>query len=364
MNLINVDSNDAVHLAMDKVHRSDFLCLTADPSEAGGSTEPDVSSFVVSDKDVVAETLRLSNLAPGMSILEIGTGSGYSTALTYELVRPTGRVHSIEYDSQLATTASEKLNQRYADPQHLTIRTGDAFGSIDLPDHSVDRVIVTVATPAIGPDWLRVLKPDGQIICPLDLANHHKLVRLRRINSVTLKSSECIDCRFVPVSGIMENSRSINAMSKGTYFYSHSSPPESLLMQIKASGWRVAASMEPLSPTEYRAFRFYCNLVDPSVFGLLVEERFEPKRNSEGTSPGFRLELVGHDDAGIMLMRRNGSVLVVGNGDNLASTLQAYYAQWRDLGSPYQTDVAVVASLDATAHWTFNVEPSFPKDRP
>ena len=106
--------------------------------------------------------LHLLDVIDSSSVLEIGTGTGYNTAL---LCHRLGADHvaSIELHPSLAADAADRLRSLAYEP---TLQVGD--GACGLPDHApYDKIIATCAVPAIPPAWIDQLSPGGRIVTDL-----------------------------------------------------------------------------------------------------------------------------------------------------------------------------------------------------
>ncbi|MGO4388736.1 protein-L-isoaspartate O-methyltransferase [Microvirga sp. 2YAF29] len=96
---------------------------------------------------------------PGESVVHVGAGTGYYTAMLARLVEPGGHVEAFEYEPDLAAEASRNL-QSYS---NVTVHAGSAFGR-KLPE--ADVIYVNAGVIAPDAEWLRALKPNGRLIFP------------------------------------------------------------------------------------------------------------------------------------------------------------------------------------------------------
>lgn len=99
------------------------------------------------------------NPQPGQTVVHVGAGLGYYTAIVALLVEPGGHVEAFEYEADLAAQASKNLR----DYAHVTVHAASAFGRV-LP--SADIVYVNAGVVAPDVEWLRALKPGGRLIFP------------------------------------------------------------------------------------------------------------------------------------------------------------------------------------------------------
>jgi len=104
---------------------------------------------------------RHAEIHPGMDVLDVGTGSGYGTALLCHRVG-VQRVTSIDVDPYLVAAAAERLD---AVGHHPRIEAVDA--TTEVPG-SFDRIVATVAMPTVPPSWIKALRPGGRISTVLD----------------------------------------------------------------------------------------------------------------------------------------------------------------------------------------------------
>jgi protein-L-isoaspartate(D-aspartate) O-methyltransferase len=134
------------------------------------------------------------NLRPEDRVLEIGTGSGYQTALLAYLA---AEVVSIERHAPLADKARKTLvDLGY---ENVTVVCGD--GTLGYPAKApYDAILVTAAAPEVPPLLIEQLAPDGRLVCPTGSRDLQKLARI--VNSPDgHQRTESIPCVFVPLVG-------------------------------------------------------------------------------------------------------------------------------------------------------------------
>jgi len=140
---------------------------------------------------LMTEALQLTGKE---KVLEIGTGSGYQTAVLAEL---SGNVFSVEKIRSLATRAREILDAlRY---YNVAIHVGD--GTLGWNEHApFDAVLVTAGSPTLPQPLIDQLALGGRLVIPLGDEQGQVLRRVRRTGS-GLEEEELGDCRFVKLVG-------------------------------------------------------------------------------------------------------------------------------------------------------------------
>lgn len=123
---------------------------------------------------LMTDCLRLTGVE---TVLEVGTGSGYQTAILCELAR---QVFSLERDPYLADLASDRLLRKgYA---NMEVYVGD--GSQGLPDMApYDAIVVTAAAPAIPGPLRGQLVEGGRLVLPVGNRNSQVLQLITRTAS-------------------------------------------------------------------------------------------------------------------------------------------------------------------------------------
>jgi protein-L-isoaspartate(D-aspartate) O-methyltransferase len=148
----------------------------------------------ISQPYIVALMLELLEPAPDQTVLEIGTGSGYQTALLAELVR---HVYSIERHTSLAHAAQNTLRRLgYA---NVTLEVGD--GSAGLPAHApYDGIVVAAAAPNLPRSLFDQLKDGGRLVIPIGLPDSQQLWLVKKLEGQPVVFEQT-GCRFVPLVG-------------------------------------------------------------------------------------------------------------------------------------------------------------------
>jgi len=115
----------------------------------------------ISQPYIVALMTDLLGLEPQHHVLEIGTGSGYQTAVLAQLV---SRVYSVELIPELGTAAADRLRQLNYD--NIEFRIGNGYDG--WPEHApYDAIIVTAAATHIPEDLIDQLRPGGKLAIPV-----------------------------------------------------------------------------------------------------------------------------------------------------------------------------------------------------
>lgn len=149
----------------------------------------------ISAPATVAQQTQLLDLQPGMKVLEIGTGSGYQTAILCEMG---ARVFTIERQNGLFVKTKKLLGQLgYTAKCFL----GDGFRGITEVDYGpYDRVLVTCGAPYIPSDVMAQLKTGGLMVIPIG-QDSQKMYRIYKEGDTHDQwRQECFgDAKFVPM---------------------------------------------------------------------------------------------------------------------------------------------------------------------
>jgi protein-L-isoaspartate(D-aspartate) O-methyltransferase len=149
----------------------------------------------ISQPWVQARSLELAKLTGRERVLEVGTGSGYQTAL---LALCAEQVFSVERIPALARTARATLEQ--AGARNLSIMVGD--GTLGWrPYAPYDVILVAAASPEIPGPLIEQLATGGRLILPLGDRENQSLTLVRKGPDGSVESRTLSDVRFVPLIG-------------------------------------------------------------------------------------------------------------------------------------------------------------------
>ncbi|MGV3484798.1 MAG: protein-L-isoaspartate(D-aspartate) O-methyltransferase [Planctomycetaceae bacterium] len=188
--------DEAVLKAMRDVPREDFVSEELREFAYRNAPLPIEAGQTISQPLVVAEMAEALELDPDDRVLEIGTGSGYAAAILSRIAR---QVFSVERHSQLAQTATERL-QRLG-YHNISIQCGD--GTLGWPEHApFDAIVVAAGSPGIPPALLDQLSIGGRLVIPVgETKEAQHLIRVLRRANDQFEYEEMGAVRFVPLIG-------------------------------------------------------------------------------------------------------------------------------------------------------------------
>ena len=146
----------------------------------------------ISQPYIVAFMTQALDVAPGHRVLEVGTGSGYQTAVLGALAKD---VYSIEIVPPLAARARETLSG--LGYRNIQVRTGNGY--LGWPEHApYDRIMVTAAPEEVPPALLHQLKIGGLMAIPVGTVTQE--LRILRRTTTGTETLATLPVRFVPMT--------------------------------------------------------------------------------------------------------------------------------------------------------------------
>ncbi len=149
----------------------------------------------ISQPSLVLDMSYLLDLNKNSKVLEIGTGSGYQTAILAEFAK---QVFTVERIGELAQKARERLEK--LGYQNIHYRVGD--GSLGWPENApYDRIIVTAAAVKVPKELLEQLRSGGKMIIPVGPFEEQDLKLIIKDETGLLASQSLAGVRFVELKG-------------------------------------------------------------------------------------------------------------------------------------------------------------------
>lgn len=196
--------NDRVLAGMEKVPRHVFLDPAFLEFAYQDKAFPIACDQTISQPFTVAFQTQLLDPQPGERVLEIGTGSGYQSAVLMEMGV---RLFSIERHKDLFMETSKRLEAIWMHSVSTTTNSkifrvrlsfGDGFKG--LPAYApFDKVIVTCGAPEIPKALVEQLRPGGLMVIPLGAGSIQTMTTVLKKTNGELEIIPFSDCRFVPM---------------------------------------------------------------------------------------------------------------------------------------------------------------------
>ena len=184
--------------AMASIPRHRFVPENLRPAAYEDRPLPIGENQTISQPYIVALMSELLELKPTDKVLEIGTGSGYQTAVLAHLAE---EVSSIEILPGLAERASKTLAA--LELRNIGFKIGDGFHGWE-ERAPFDAILITAAAPKIPEPLVRQLRDGGRLVMPLgDPGRTQRLVRARK-SADRLAVEDFSAVLFVPLRGAIE----------------------------------------------------------------------------------------------------------------------------------------------------------------
>lgn len=159
------------------------------------------ASLPIGEKQTISQPYMVAAMTEALEltgkerVLEIGTGSGYQTAVLAMLAK---RVYSIERISVFVGRARKVLDHLHL--SNVNIKLGD--GTIGWTEQApFDAILVAAGAPDIPEGYLQQLEIGGKLVLPVGDRSEQILVRVTRQDVDSFKREQLMGCRFVPLIG-------------------------------------------------------------------------------------------------------------------------------------------------------------------
>jgi protein-L-isoaspartate(D-aspartate) O-methyltransferase len=192
---------------MGEIRREEFVPQAYQSQAYADCPLPIGMGQTISQPYIVALMTQELRLNPDCEVLEIGTGSGYQTAVLSRLVK---KVYTIERFGQLSESAQAVLGRLGIDNVEFYVGDGSCGWPRQKWDEKLermvewqpqfDRIMITAAVPRIPQPLLEQLKEGGLIIAPIGLSGVQELIAAEKKGGRITKRFIC-DVRFVRLIG-------------------------------------------------------------------------------------------------------------------------------------------------------------------
>jgi protein-L-isoaspartate(D-aspartate) O-methyltransferase len=187
-----------VERAMRSIPREKFLPERMAGDAYVDSPLPIGQGQTISAPHMVAIMQEELELRPGLKVLEIGAGSGYHAAVTAELIRPDGRVFTIERVPELAEMARRNIEASgYSDSVEVIL--GDGSKGL-IKEAPFDRIFVAAGAPEVPKPLTDQLAEDGVMLIPVGSRYLQDLIKVRKKKGKLVEERKG-GCIFVPLIG-------------------------------------------------------------------------------------------------------------------------------------------------------------------
>jgi len=178
---------------LDEIHREDFVPTEYKSMAFSDFEIPLGNGELMLPPRVEARFLQILNIQPHETVLEIGTGSGYVTALLAQLAL---RVFSVDIDQSVSTEAGCKLASH--DISNVTLEIGDGANGWD--NHApYDAILLTGSTPMLSEEFEQSLNVNGRLLAVVGDAPSMEVLLVTRLSEAEFKRETLFETVIPPL---------------------------------------------------------------------------------------------------------------------------------------------------------------------
>lgn len=185
-------TSESLEKAFSEVDRADFVPEDYKIEAYEDYALPISSGQTISQPSTVAFMLELLGAEEGESVLEIGSGSGYTTALLSNMVGSEGNVLGLEVVPELAEIG--RTNLRKYDSDNAEIELSDPRWS-QIEHQIYDRILVNAASSELPNELVEKLRDGGTLVIPIG----ESLFKITKVNEQETEEEEFPGFAFVPL---------------------------------------------------------------------------------------------------------------------------------------------------------------------
>ena len=155
------------------------------------------SNQTISQPSTVVAMTEALDIKEGQNILEIGTGSGWQSAILAKLVGEKGMIYTVEIINDLVEMAKKNLEK--LNIKNVKVVKGD--GSLGLKKYApYDRIVVTAGSPEVPDTLLNQMKKDGLMVIPVGNIYLQQMYVVRKVGN-KIEKKPIGNFMFVPLRG-------------------------------------------------------------------------------------------------------------------------------------------------------------------
>lgn len=310
--LLDFDADPAAHLA---TVYSDTVMRHVD---AGGMPLPSTNS----KPGYILWLLHMLGLQPGQRVLEIGSGSGWLTAIMAQIVGPEGHVTGIEIIPELAARSQADLAALGL--ENVTILAGDGTAGA-AEGLSFDKVIITAATWDFPAVLFEQVVEGGCALVPIELRGTDccQVTLLRRVGA-RFEAERSVVGWFVPLVGAGQQRAAVHRALDSLPFWAEAAAAPGMRFKLP-----LGASPGADGPIAKAFWAFFARS-DPH-FTI-----FETRGMTDREAPATAFGLVEADAHSVALYM--AGELVGYGGQAAVQRLDRAFTRWVELGSPEMAD--------------------------
>jgi protein-L-isoaspartate(D-aspartate) O-methyltransferase len=183
---------DSIARAFAKYDRSNFVPLEIKSRTQADAPLPIGYGQTISQPTTVAMMLEWLDAQPGDKVLDIGSGSGWTTALLSDIVGLRGKIYAVELVPELVEFGRKNAEQAGAKNAEFH-QAGESYG---LPEYApFNRILVSAAARNVPKELVDQLKPGGKLVIPV----RNSIYEISKNQKGEIKDSEYPGFVFVPL---------------------------------------------------------------------------------------------------------------------------------------------------------------------